>query len=68
MTSTLVPMTSDLTKGISEDLSELIAELGLWTKNYLVHRTRTVNYQVLKGMSLKLREDSLLYGYKTIAT
>ena len=27
-----------------------------------------MNYQVLKGMSLKLREDSLMYGRKTIVT
>ena len=27
-----------------------------------------MNYQVLKGMSLKLREDSLLYGRETIVT
>ena len=27
-----------------------------------------MNYQVLKGMSLKLREDSLLYGCETIVT
>ena len=27
-----------------------------------------MNYQMLKGMSLKLREDSLLYGRKTIVT
>ena len=33
-----------------------------------MQKTRTVNYQVLKGMSLQLREDSLLYGRKTIVT
>ena len=33
-----------------------------------MQRTQTVNYQVLKGMSLKLREDSLLYGCETIVT
>ena len=27
-----------------------------------------MNYQVLKGMSLKLREASLLYGCETIVT
>ena len=27
-----------------------------------------MNYQVLKGMSLKLREDSLLYSPKIIVT
>ena len=43
-------------------------ELGLWIRNHLVHRTGTVNYQVLKGMSLKLGEDSLLYGRETIVT
>ena len=33
-----------------------------------MQRTLTVNYQALKGMSLKLGEDSLLYGRETIAT
>ena len=33
-----------------------------------MQRTRTANYEVLKGVSLKLREDSLLYGGKTIVT
>ena len=33
-----------------------------------MQRTRTVNYQVLKGMSLKLRGDSLLHGRETIVT
>ena len=27
-----------------------------------------MNYQLLKEMSLKLREDSLLYGHETIVT
>ena len=27
-----------------------------------------MNYQVLKGMSLKLREDSLSFGRETIVT
>ena len=34
-------------------LSEPIAELGLWIRNHLVHRTRNVIYQVLKGISLE---------------
>ena len=48
-------------------LSELIAELGLWIRNHLVHRTRNVNYQVWKGMSLEA-QVGLLYGHKTIVT
>ena len=42
--------------------------VGLGVGIYLVQGTRTVNYQVLKGMSLKLRKDSLLYGRETIVT
>ena len=33
-----------------------------------MQRTQTVNYQVLKGVSLKLGDDSLLYGRETIVT
>ena len=33
-----------------------------------MQRTQTVNYQVLKGVSLEPREDSLLYGRETIVT
>ena len=33
-----------------------------------MQRIRHVNYQVLKGMSLKYEEDSLLYGHETVVT
>ena len=62
------PLLVTFIKGISEDYVWAYGKVGLGIGIYLVHRTWTVNYQVLKGMSLKLRGDSLLYGHKTIVT
>ena len=53
---------------MSEDYVWAYGGVGLGIRIYLLHRTWTVNYQVLKGISLKLMEDSLLYGPKTIVT